>query len=158
MELRWAEDSLVMATHLYCLLTPPRPDSMPPQLTGAGGRRVRSLVSGPVEAWVSDALPPVATGSVDSRQQLVTSAMEHNAVLDAALSTERTPIPARFGQRLDDDATLLRAIEGHADQLRALLAHIAGSVEMGVIIAPTLRRTLASLQPVTPPMLDAAQR
>jgi hypothetical protein len=147
-----------MATHLYCLLTPPRPDAVPAGLSGVGGAPVRSLVSGAIETWVSEAMPRVPTASVDARQQLVANAMEHNAVVDAALATDRTPIPARLGQHFEDDATLLREVERHSSRLRELLARIAGSVEMGVIIAPTLRRALSDLQPVTPSMLDAAER
>jgi len=147
-----------MPTHLYCLLTPPRADAVPSGLLGVDGIPVRTLVSGAVEAWVSDAPPRVVSMGPGAQQHIVTQVIAHNAVLDAALATDRTPIPARFGQRFDDDAALLRDIERQRARVLELLGHFAGSVEMGAIVAPTLRRTLAGLQPVTPRMIDTAER
>lgn len=147
-----------MSTHLYCLLTPPRVEARPPALLGLANLPVRSVVASGIEAWVSDAAPNDTAVGDQARQLLVAHALQHNAVLEAALATSRTPMPARFGQRFDDDAAVLREIAREEARLRAVLARIEGSVEMDVIIAPGLRRTIADLQPVTQPMHDATAR
>ena len=144
-----------MATHLYCLLTPPRPDAPPTGVLGVGQLSVRAIMSGEIEAWVSDA-PPVPSPVVP-REFLVARALEHNAVLDAAFATGRTPLPARFGSHIDDTA-VLRGIQRQAPHLRGLLARIEGAVEMSVIIAPSMGRTLRTLESPSPQTIDATSR
>jgi len=126
-----------MPTHLYCLLVadaaekPPLPDVS--GVLGVGGAPVRRLRLGAagIDAWVStiDEARSLDRGDTAAR------ALAHNAVVDAALATGGTPVPARFGQRFADDADCIADIERRAPALRALLHRVAGCVEMGVLLA-----------------------
>lgn len=138
-----------MAIRLYCLLTPVVPDAVPTGLTGVGGAPVRAITSRQVEAWVSDDVAS-RTSSVDPQEIL-----EHSAVADAAVAGGRTPLPARFGQSFEDEADLWRALDPQSDSLARAFERLAGHVEMGLIVAPALRRMLAGLQPVKGAVLDA---
>jgi hypothetical protein len=141
-----------MAIRLYCLLTPVVPDAVPSGLTGVGGAPVRAIASREVEAWVSDVLD-VRTRDVDPREILA-----HSAVADAAVAGGRTPLPARFGQLFEDEAALWRALTPQRASMARAFERVAGHVEMGVIVAPALRRMLDALQPVKGAVLDATAR
>ena len=127
-----------MPTYLYCLLPPADGAGPEPTLRGIGGADVRALSTDSLEAWVSTVASPALSPSAEA-------AREHDAVVSAALGTGRTPLPARFGQVWPSDAACLAAIEGRADELRPLLARVAGLVEM----------TVYTLLPGMPPALRA---
>ena len=126
-----------MPTHLYCLLVadaaeaPPLPDVR--GVSGLGGAPVRRLRIGAapgIDAWVStfDETPSSSSGETAAR------ALAHNAVVEAALATGRTPVPARFGQRFPDDADCTADIARRAPALLTLLQRVEGCVEMGVLL------------------------
>src|SRR5438309_5117520 len=99
-----------MASYLYCVLQPARPDALPPTLRGIGATAVRSLSSAaldPLEAWV--AAVPDASLRAPTKERLA-QALVHNEVVNAALATGRTPLPARFGMYFLDDATCANAL------------------------------------------------
>jgi hypothetical protein len=126
-----------MSTYLYCLLTPPKIDSVPPGLVGIAGAPVRSLVlEGPsaIEAWVAtvDDAQLRARGEAFAAQALL-----HNEIVNAALTTGRTPAPARYGSRFADDATCLADLERRHKELASVLAQLADTIEMGVLLVPT---------------------
>ena len=126
-----------MATYLYCVLAPARSRALPSGLTGIAGASVRSLPfgsSGAMEAWVStlDEATLRATG-----RALVTQALLHNEVVNAALRTGRTPAPARYGSNFSDDATCIADLDHRSAALEATLARIADSVEIAVLLVPT---------------------
>src|ERR1051326_2538720 len=99
-----------MTTHLYCVLPDEQHDRIPDGLSGVAGARVRELPVDHLVAWVSDVERgmPVSIDGVKA----------HDAVVEAALETGSTPVPARFGQRFADD-----------DACRAALSSRAASVE-----------------------------
>lgn len=115
-----------MTTWLYCLLSPPRPDLLPAGATGLGGTPVRLLATGGIEAWVSS-----VAARVDADLE---GARTHNQVVEVAMSTGRTPLPARFGQRFADDAACLADIARRHAALDAALHRVDGAVEMGVLL------------------------
>lgn len=115
-----------MTTYLYCLLAPPRPELLPPELRGIDGTPVRSLASGDLEAWVGTVSGAVAPD--------VARARAHNEVVDAAMATGRTPLPARFGQRFADDAACLADIEQRRAIVEAALRRVQGTVEMAILV------------------------
>lgn len=126
-----------MSTYLYCVLAPPDADALPLGLRGIGDASVRSLVSGamgPLEAWVASIGPGVLR--VRGRA-LAEQALTHNEVVNAALRTGRTPLPARFGSRFESDAACIADLADRAGALRQALARVAGAVEMSVLIAPS---------------------
>ena len=132
-----------MATYLYCVLTPPRADALPPGLRGIAGVPVRSVVApvpSGIEAWVST-IEDSALRS--SGRELAEQALLHNKVVEAALATGRTPLPARFGVRFRDDAACASRLQEHHGELQAALRRIAGAVEMTVLLVPNAERVEA---------------
>jgi gas vesicle protein GvpL/GvpF len=125
-----------MATYLYCVLAPPRTDAFPSELRGIAGAPVRAVVARArdgVEAWIAtidDSLLR-ATGRLLAEQ-----ALTHNSIVDAALATGRTPLPARFGSRFTDDAACISHLEQHHAELSAALTRVAGAVEMSLLLVP----------------------
>jgi hypothetical protein len=139
-----------MSTHLYCVLPHEMRGSMPAGLSGLAGARVRALPVEGIVAWVSDAQREV--------QVSVDGVRAHDAVVEAALETGTTPVPARFGQRFSDDDACRAALSSRASSVASLLTTIQGFVEMTLIITPSTRRMLRDLQPVLPDMVEPTGR
>ena len=137
-----------MTTHLYCVLPTGTRTTIPPGLSGLAGERVRALPVDGLVAWVSDVARDLPV-SVDGVRA-------HDAVVEAALDTGSTPVPARFGQRFQDDDACRAALANRATSVGSLLATMQGFVEMTLIITPSTRRMLRDLEPVLPEMLDAS--
>ena|SRR6185437_6829133 len=135
-------------THLYCLLAAHVRSSMPPGLTGLSGAPVRALSVSDFVAWVSD---------VDRGLPLTVDGVRtHDGVVEAALSTGATPIPARYGQRFADDEACVGALRSRADSISSLLTSVHELVEMTLIVTPSTSRMVRELQPVVPEMFDPA--
>jgi hypothetical protein len=135
-----------MSTHLYCVLPHQMRGSMPAGLSGLAGARVRALPVDGIVAWVSDVRRALGVS--------VEGVRAHDAVVEAALETGTTPVPARFGQRFKDDDACRAALSSRATSVETLLSTIQGFVEMTLIITPSTRRMLRDLQPVIPEMVD----
>jgi hypothetical protein len=136
-----------MPTYLYCVLAPASAERLPPELAGIASAPIRVVVvPGPValEAWVAtideDALR--VTGPALAAQALL-----HNAVVDAALATGRTPVPARYGSRFPDDDACIADLARRAAELEATLEHVADAVEMATLLVPAKLRTKSSEKP-----------
>jgi hypothetical protein len=137
-----------VTTYLYGFLSGSRRLDVPPGLLGIGNTPVRAIAVGSdIEAWVGtvDAAPLKELAAVTAQ-----NALAHHAVLDAALTTGRTPLPARFGQRFPTDAACLSEVLARASAIRAALTRVDGLVEMSVLLAPSTRGVLRELQPITP--------
>lgn len=134
-----------MSTHLYCVM-PQEQRSIPAGLSGVNGGQVRALPFDGLVAWVSDVERslPVSIDGVKA----------HDAVVEAALDTGSTPVPARFGQRFEDDAACREALERRAASVETLLASMQGFVEMTLLLTPSTKRMVRDLQPVLPEMFD----
>ena len=141
-----------MSTHLYCLLPPTSLAAMPAGLTGIDGAPVRVLSMDRVVAWVSDTQPR-AKGPSLVADEAIAGIREHDAVVEAALGTGLTPVPARFGQRFVTDEACADGIDRNATAIAALLAAVQGFVEMTLILAPSTKRVVADLIPVLPEMV-----
>lgn len=141
-----------MSTHLYCIVPPGGLAAMPPGLTGIDGAPVRALSIDRVVAWVSDMQPrPRVAGLVSDTA--IAGIREHDTVVETALATGVTPVPARFGQRFTNDGACADGITRNASAISALLATVQGFVEMTLILAPSTRRVVADLVPVLPEMV-----
>lgn len=129
-----------MATYLYCVLAPPKIEAFPSGLRGIAGVAIRSVVvpaANGIEAWVAT----IEDSTLHStRQALVEQALLHNEVVDAALATGRTPLPARFGSRFRDDAACAAHLEARHAELEATIRRFAGTVEMAVLLVPNAAR------------------
>jgi gas vesicle protein GvpL/GvpF len=138
-----------VTTHLYCVLPNERRGELPSDLRGIDGARVRSMQVEGLVAWVSDGERGVPV-SIDEVRA-------HDAVVEAALETGATPVPARFGQEFASDDACRGALENYSDSVTSLLADMQGFVEMTLILTPSTRRMLRDLEPVLPAMLDPAK-
>jgi hypothetical protein len=145
-----------MTTHLYCVLPHEMRESIPEGLSGLAGARVRAIPVDGIVAWVSDVQRevPVAIERV-REQQLVDGVRAHDAVVEAALETGTTPVPARFGQRFENDDACRAALSSRAVLVESLLETIQGFVEMTLVITPSTRRMIRDLEPVLPEMADS---
>ena len=56
----------------------------------------------------------------------------HNAVVEAAVTEEVTPVPLRFGQWVDDERDLQKAVAEKATSYQERLAEFAGCLEFGM--------------------------
>jgi hypothetical protein len=138
-----------MSTHLYCVLPEDVTGEIPAGLSGVAGGRVRAIPIDHLVAWVSDIARDVPV-SVDGVRA-------HDAVVEAALETGSTPVPARFGQRFDDDLACQLALNSRSASVESLVSGVQGLVEMTILIAPSTRRMLRDLEPVIPEMLEPAR-
>src|SRR5213076_759052 len=90
--------------HLYCIVPNARRGAVAPMpgLSGVSSSRVRALPLGTFSAWVSDVERglPIRLDGVKA----------HDGVIEAALATGNTPVPARFGQRFEDDEACVAAL------------------------------------------------
>jgi gas vesicle protein GvpL/GvpF len=138
-----------MSTHLYCVLPEDAPGEIPPGLSGVAGGQVRAIPVENLVAWVSDVARDVPV-SVDGVRA-------HDAVVEAALETGSTPVPARFGQRFDDDLACQLALTSRAASVESIVTGVQGLIEMTILIAPSTRRMLRDLEPVIPDMIAAGR-
>ena len=111
-----------MAIYLYCLLRATR--EPPPRLVGIDGAPVRAVDLGGLGAWVSETAAPPLVASPDR-------ARSHDRVVRAALERE-TPLPARFGQIVADEGTLVAMVASRRAAFESALEVVAGTVEMTV--------------------------
>src|SRR5438046_10072398 len=137
-----------MAVHLYCILPRGARGALPARTgpRGLDGARVRGVVVGGLVAWVSDVKGgiPITVDGVKA----------HDAVVEAALNTGTTPVPARFGQRFANDDACREALERRAEPVAALLATMQGFVEMTLLVTPSTRRMLRDLEPLPPELFE----
>jgi len=129
-----------MATYLYCVLVPAKTEAFPSGLRGIAGAPVRSVIAparSGIEAWVAT-IEDSALRSTG--RELAEQALLHNEVVEAALATGRTPLPARFGSRFRDDAACTSHLEERHAELEAALMRISGAIEMAVLLVPNAER------------------
>ena len=139
-----------MSVHLYCML--PRGSgtsgSVPNGLSGIDGAPIRALLVRGLEAWVSDVQPPRTLPTQGAKgQQLISGVKAHDAVVETALDMGATPVPARFGQRFDDDNACCLALEQRVEPVSRVLTALQGFIEMTLLVTPSTRRMLRDLEP-----------
>lgn len=122
--------------------------SVPHGLSGIDGAPVRALLVSELEAWVSDVEParPAPTDELKT-EQLIIGVKAHDLVVETALDTGTTPVPARFGQRFNDDDACRVALEERVEPVSAVLSALQGFVEMTLLVTPSTRRMLRDLEP-----------
>ena len=138
-----------MTTHLYCILPGENAGGPPPDLGGVRGERVRTLPVQHMVAWVSDVERELPVSVDDVRA--------HDGVVEVALQTGATPVPARFGQRFASDAACGAALASRATALQEVLVAVQGFVEMTLVLTPSTRRMLRDLQPVLPELIEGSE-
>jgi hypothetical protein len=136
-----------MPTYLYCVLAPASAEAVPAGLIGIAGAPIRALTApglAPLEAWVATIGHDVLRASGSA---LATQAFLHNEIVNAALATGHTPAPARYGSRFLDDAACAADLTHRAGELRAILDHVAGTVEVPTLLVPHELRTTPIQRP-----------
>lgn len=117
-----------LAIYLYCLLRAVR--EPPAHLLGIDGSLVRAVDLGGLGAWVSDTAAPTMVASPEG-------ARSHDRVVRTALERE-TPLPARFGQIVADEAALAEVVSSRRAAFESALETVAGTVEMTVrVLVPS---------------------
>jgi hypothetical protein len=123
--------------------------SVPNGLSGIEGAPIRALLVRGLEAWVSDVQPPRTLPTQGAKeQQLISGVKAHDAVVETALDMGATPVPARFGQRFDDDDACRVALEQRVEPVSRVLTALQGLIEMTLLVTPSTRRMLRDLEPV----------
>ena len=108
--------------HVYCIA--PASYRPPADLRGLDAEIVHSRDSGQLAVWYTNhAARPAA--SIDHVR-------EHDAVVRAAMTTDVTPVPVRFGQWFEDAAAAAEQIATQADHWRGRLGQFATRAEYGV--------------------------
>ena len=144
--------------HLYCILPQAARAAIPPGLIGIAGARVRALALDRVVAWVSDlARGPAAAVTGINGHDALDGIKAHDAVVEAALSTGSTPVPARFGQRFENDDACRGALARRAEAVTSLVSAVQGFVEMTLLVTPSTRRMLRDLEPVVRTLRDRSE-
>jgi hypothetical protein len=116
-----------MPTYLYCILPAAAGEPREPMPTGIGGATVRTLVAGPLAAWVESIPERTVAPSIEGVRA-------HDAVVTAALASGETPLPLRFGQIFESDEACRDALLEQAGRMEADLARVRGLVEMRIIV------------------------
>lgn len=145
-----------MTTHLYCILPDETAGALQPNLSGLDGAPVRALRVERMVAWVSDVEREVPVSFEGVRaEEAFASVRAHDAVVEAALDTGSTPVPARFGQRFASDDACRAALVKQGMLLESLVSTVQGMVEMTLILTPSTRRMLRDLEPVLPDLIES---
>lgn len=110
-----------MGLYAYCVV--PRAHAWGEGVRGIAGAPVRGHAAGEFVVLVSDLDRPEP--SADHIQQ-------HNAVIEAAVTAEITPVPLRFGQWAKDVGVFEQAVEEKADWYAERLKTFAGALEFGL--------------------------
>ena len=124
------------ARYLYCIT----PADVEPAsgLRGVGGEPVELITAGDLGIWTS----PLPEGPVHASIDAIAA---HNAVIESALRPEVTPIPLRFGQRLDSADAVRDLIDREREAWLAKLRWFAGALEFGLRVIDPHRTTAARL-------------
>lgn len=111
--------------YLYCIA--PAGVVPPSGLAGLEDAPVRVASFGTFTAWYSE---------LDARPEpSIERIRRHNQVVEAALTEEATPVPARFGQWFTAPAALEEKLREGAAVHEESLRRVAGAVEFGLRVA-----------------------
>ncbi len=110
-----------MGVYAYCVV----PDGHAPagQLHGLQGAPVEMLAVGGIAVWISH---------TDRPEPEVAAVTQHNAVVEAAVTEEVTPVPLRFGQWLEDESALRAGLADKVAAYQQALRQFAGCLEFGL--------------------------
>ena len=109
--------------YLYCLASPIASSAALPR--GLGGREVHPLSCQNISALVSDMAAAHLVGNVSN-------ALEHQAVVQAAVQLSPAVMPCRFGTLLADEAQVLALLQQHYAACEAELTRLRDKLEVGV--------------------------
>ncbi|HEX6135638.1 MAG TPA: GvpL/GvpF family gas vesicle protein [Longimicrobiales bacterium] len=111
-----------MGLHVYCVVPAPHP--VPDDCTGLDGVRPRAVPADGLALWVTGHDEPVAAS--------IAALRVHNRVVSAAMTTEVTPVPVRFGQWFATEAEAVDRVRADGAKWVGLLGRFAGRAEYGI--------------------------
>jgi hypothetical protein len=109
--------------YIYCLASPVASSAALPR--GLGGKQVQPISFRSISALVSDMAAAQLVGNASH-------ALEHQAVVQAAVQLSSAVMPCRFGTLLADEAQLLALLRQHYAACEAELARLRDKLEVGV--------------------------
>ena len=109
--------------YLYCLASPVASIADLPR--GLGGKQVQPISYCSISALVSDMAAAHVVGNVSN-------ALEHQAVVQAAVQLAPAVMPCRFGTLLADAAQVLALLQQHYAACEAELTRLRDKLEVGV--------------------------
>jgi len=119
----------MMGVYLYCAV--PAGELRCDGVTGIDGSSVTALIEARVEYWYS----PLAARPDPSIEGI----RQHNAVVEAAVSTHTTPLPIRFGQWFEHEDQLREQVRRHCTTHIERLENFRGALEFGLrVVDPRL--------------------
>ena len=118
-----------MGLYAYCIV--PRGHQVDGRLIGVGGTAVRSHSIDELAVLVSEMERP---------QPSAEHVQEHNAVIEAVVTEEVTPVPLRFGQWAADESVFDEAVREKAEWYGERLRLFAGALEFGLRVIQPDRR------------------
>lgn len=124
--------------YLYCVV--PAGVAPPPGLEGIEDAPVLATHAEAFSAWYSE----LAARPEPSLERI----RRHNRVVEAALTPEATPVPARFGQWLGSLEALEKKLQEATPAYAEALGRVAGSVEFGLrVLDPATPAPVAESPP-----------
>jgi hypothetical protein len=122
--------------YLYCVT--PYEQRPPEDLVGLGGEAVVAVAEGDLAVWASRV-------DTDSLVASIESIRAHNAVVEAAMDRDVTPVPLRFGQRLDSADAVRELIAREHERWTGLLLLFRGALELGLRAIDPAREATAQV-------------
>jgi hypothetical protein len=122
--------------YLYCVTPAERKPA--DDLIGLDGEPVVAVIEGDLALWVSS----VGAGRLEAS---IGAIRVHNAVVEAAMNRDVTPVPLRFGQRLDSPDAVRELMARERERWTGLLLLFRGALEVGLRVIDPARETTARL-------------
>ena len=117
-----------MGVHIYCIVARgQQPDG---ELAGVGGATVLAAHAPRLAVWYSEHDAPPAADEAAIRA--------HHAIVQTAMTPERTPVPVRFGQWFAGVHAALEQVAAEETKWLEHLTCFAGCAEFGVRIAANM--------------------
>lgn len=120
--------------YLYCIT--PAAVVPPAGLQGVGGCAVEAIAAGDLAIWTST----LESGRAEASVEAIAA---HNSVVEAAIRPDTTPIPLRFGQRLETADEVRDLIDREREAWLAQLKLFAGALEFGLRVIDPERESAA---------------
>lgn len=129
-----------MGIYAYCVV--PAGHESPADLRGLSDADVELAAVGEIALWVSRIAKPEVNAE---------AVQQHNAVVEAAVTQEVTPVPLRFGQWMEDEAAMVMAMQEKAEAYATRLHEFAGCLEFGLrLLDPAEPQGARPVQESTP--------
>jgi Gas vesicle synthesis protein GvpL/GvpF len=108
----------------------------------------------PLRAVPSGGLVVVCGPAAEGEEVTEEALWRHEEIVEA-LMNDRDVLPVRYGTRVADETEAARAVAARSDQLRAVLEHVSGAVELSLRVRAQESGTELDLSSLRPLARDA---